>query len=303
MELEYRKLKTVVIREELFAITRNTTQAIILGQLLYWTDKVKDIDKYIIEETKRRNAEGIDTQCDIPLSYGWIYKKASELIEECLLDASPQKCRRHLQALEEKGFIDSQYNPNLRYDRTLQYRVNFVNILAAIYKEGYRGLQGYVFTFKMENSELQYEILKLQNGNLKLQNGEAIPEITNIDYNKEDKSSVKSDADEKDSAEESVDDFVKRMYALYPAKCPKRGSSTGKCQKDKLRIKKLLETYTMSQIEAVFNQEINEKYKTDYLKNFSTFLNNFPDPDEYLLTKSENVSEIEEKDGNSVYKW
>lgn len=102
---------------------------------------------------------------------------------------------------------------------------------------------------------------------------------------------------------ESVDDFVKRMYALYPAKCPKRGSSTGKCQKDKLRIKKLLETYTMSQIEAVFNQEINEKYKTDYLKNFSTFLNNFPDPDEYLLTKSENVSEIEEKDGNSVYKW
>lgn len=73
-------------------------------------------------------------------------------------------------------------------------------------------------------------------------------------------------------------EFIDRMYALYPAKCPKRGTSTGKSHKDKQRIKKLLKTYTMEEIEKVFQHEIEEKYDKQYLQNFSTFLNNFPDP-------------------------
>lgn len=73
-------------------------------------------------------------------------------------------------------------------------------------------------------------------------------------------------------------EFIDRMYALYPAKCPKRGTSTGKSHKDKQRIKKLFKTYTMEEIEKVFQHEIEEKYDKQYLQNFSTFLNNFPDP-------------------------
>lgn len=102
---------------------------------------------------------------------------------------------------------------------------------------------------------------------------------------------------------ETIDDFVIRMYAYYPSKCPKRGMSTGKCSKDKDRIRKLLKTYSMEQIAAVFKHEIDSKYGITYLSNFSTFLNNFPDPDECLPTKSENVSENKEKDVNSIYKW
>ena len=34
-------------------------------------------------------------------------------------------------------------------------------------------------------------------------------------------------------------EFIDRMYASYPAKCPKRGTTTGKSHKDKQRIKKL----------------------------------------------------------------
>lgn len=74
------------------------------------------------------------------------------------------------------------------------------------------------------------------------------------------------------------DDFVDRMYAMYPPKCPKRGAMLGKSHKDKERIKKLLKIYTMDQIEAVFKREIEEKYDKQYMQNFSTFLNNFPDP-------------------------
>lgn len=84
----------------------------------------------------------------------------------------------------------------------------------------------------------------------------------------EDKSSTKN---------KCVDEFVEQMYALYPTKCPKRGTSLGKSYKDKQRIKKLLKTYSQEEIERVFKHEIEEKFGKQYMQNFSTFLNNFPD--------------------------
>ena len=82
----------------------------------------------------------------------------------------------------------------------------------------------------------------------------------------------------KKKADNDVDDFVDRMYALYPAKCPKRGAYLGKSQKDKVKIKSLLKTYSESDIEFVIRWEIEQKYNKAYMLNFSTFLNNFPDP-------------------------
>ena len=82
----------------------------------------------------------------------------------------------------------------------------------------------------------------------------------------------------KKKADNDVDDFVDRMYALYPAKCPKRGTYLGKSQKDKVKIKSLLKTYSESDIEFVIRWEIAQKYNKAYMLNFSTFLNNFPDP-------------------------
>ena len=74
------------------------------------------------------------------------------------------------------------------------------------------------------------------------------------------------------------DEFVERMYSLYPSRCPKRATSLGKTKKDKERIRKLLKCYSMDEIERVFKHEIDEKYEKQYMQNFSTFLNNFPDP-------------------------
>lgn len=74
------------------------------------------------------------------------------------------------------------------------------------------------------------------------------------------------------------DEFVERMYSLYPSRCPKRATSLGKTKKDKDRIRKLLKYYSMDEIERVFKHEIEEKYEKQYMQNFSTFLNNFPDP-------------------------
>ena len=77
---------------------------------------------------------------------------------------------------------------------------------------------------------------------------------------------------------DGVNDFVDRMYSIYPATCPKRNASTGKSRKDKDRIKRLLKTYTREQIEQVIRAEVDNNYGVNYMKNFSTFLNNFPEP-------------------------
>lgn len=76
-----------------------------------------------------------------------------------------------------------------------------------------------------------------------------------------------------------TDEFIERMYALYPTKCPKRNTSLGKSYKDKERLRKLLKRYSFEEIERVIRHEVESKYDISYMQNFATFLNNFPDPD------------------------
>ena len=84
-----------------------------------------------------------------------------------------------------------------------------------------------------------------------------------------------------------VEEFIDRMYALYPTKCPKRGTSLGKSYKDKDRIRKLLKRYSFEEIERVIRHEVESKYDISYMQNFATFLNNFPDPDTVAEAKVE----------------
>ena len=50
-----------------------------------------------------------------------------------------------------------------------------------------------------------------------------------------------------------VEEFIDRMYALYPAKCPKRGTSLGKSYKDKDRIRKLLKRYSLRKLSVSYS--------------------------------------------------
>lgn len=85
-----------------------------------------------------------------------------------------------------------------------------------------------------------------------------------------------------------VENFIERIYKIYPTRCPKRNTSLGKCSKDKERIRRLMKAYTQEDIERVVRHEVEEKYGKSYMQNFSTFLNNFPDPSE--MFSSENVA-------------
>ena len=74
-----KKLKRVVIKEELVELTGDYRPAIILNQMLYWTERMFDTDNYIREEKTR--ALNIDTEINIMESKGWIYKTAEDLNE------------------------------------------------------------------------------------------------------------------------------------------------------------------------------------------------------------------------------
>jgi hypothetical protein len=47
------KTKCVVIREELVALTGDYKRAIVLGQLIYWSERVQDRSLFIEEEHQR----------------------------------------------------------------------------------------------------------------------------------------------------------------------------------------------------------------------------------------------------------
>ena len=90
---------------------------------------------------------------------------------------------------------------------------------------------------------------------------------------------IKKEKSKKESSKEKSEDevFVDKIYKEYPTKCPLNNRSTNKSYKDKERIRRLMKIYSKEDIRKVVNAE-KEKVGKFYLRNFSTFLNNFPDP-------------------------
>ena len=75
-----------------------------------------------------------------------------------------------------------------------------------------------------------------------------------------------------------TDDDVETVYKRYPTKCPVRGTSTGKCTKNKLQIQKLLKDHSAADLLYIIDRYVRECTEGQvYIKNFSTFLNQLPD--------------------------
>ena len=125
------KLKRVVIKEELVELTGNYKLALMLNQLLYWTERVgpKRYNQFVKEELKR---EIDDTD---NLKGGWIYKKAEEIAEELMLNITSETARNWLKELEKQEYILSRKNPYEKWDHTKQYRVNLLKIQSDLKKK------------------------------------------------------------------------------------------------------------------------------------------------------------------------
>lgn len=187
------KLKRVVVKEELVALTGKVDQAIVLNQFIYWSERVKDVDKYLKEEADRvrkfsdGTVESPDDRLE-DLTNGWIYKTAAEMKDECMFEKSATTMERIISSLVDNGWLDRRRNPKYKWDKTYQYRVNILEIQKDLFKLGY-SLEGYTLgmipqwevadtNLQNADSNIQIEDSRLQNADSYLQNEGAIPEIT-----------------------------------------------------------------------------------------------------------------------------
>ena len=77
---------------------------------------------------------------------------------------------------------------------------------------------------------------------------------------------------------------VDEIYKAYPTRCNKSNRSTSKSNKDKDKIKKLLKIHDKNHILKVIALYVEDS-KDSYIKNFATFLNNFPDLESFESKK------------------
>ena len=133
-------LKRVVIKEELVELTGDFRPALILNQFIYWIERMKDADRYILEEKERASKEHLEVSIDE--SNGWIYKTAEELNEELMVGMSKATIGKYINQLVEAGYLNKRNNPKYKWDKTLQYRVDLYKIQKDLAMLGY-ALEGY----------------------------------------------------------------------------------------------------------------------------------------------------------------
>ena len=197
-----KKLKRVVIKEELVELTGDYRPAIILNQMLYWTERMFDTDNYIREEKTR--ALNNDTEINIMESKGWIYKTAEDLNEELMVGMSTPTIRKYIKQLVEQGYLAQRKNPKYKWDKTIQYRVDLYKIQLDLGKLGY-ALEGYRL---LPNIQIVEEIEESENIEVD-ENKKDLPvgadkpnENQNINYN----NSIPQNK-EKDSSESKKNHF------------------------------------------------------------------------------------------------
>lgn len=96
--------------------------------------------------------------------------------------------------------------------------------------------------------------------------------------------------EQKKAAEAELAATIDRLYKLYPTKTLRDGIevSTGKCSKDKVRLRNLLKKKSAEEIEAGITNYVAEKGGR-YLKNFATFLNNFPEREDIVTAVADDL--------------
>lgn len=150
-------LKRVVIKEELVALTGDITKSIVLNQLIYWSERVRDVSAYKKQENARRLAMmgyefDFDKELLTDLQYGWIYKSAQEMADEIMMSGSRVMVSRIFKEFEKNGWVISRRNPKNKMDKTKQYRVDIVQIQKDLYELGYN-LEGYPLYEPAKKSE------------------------------------------------------------------------------------------------------------------------------------------------------
>lgn len=123
----FKKWPVVIIRKELIEITGSFTRGILLGHLIYWTDKGfsnEDVDQYLEEEfTDKESKE----KC-------WIFKSGDRFKKETMLKCDESTIREELKQLFYLGYIVRRKSKHeyAASKNTYEYRVNLKRIIGSL---------------------------------------------------------------------------------------------------------------------------------------------------------------------------
>lgn len=273
------RIKKAVIREDLLSITKDYRKAILLNQFIYWSERISDADKFIEKENEIAKNNG---EVERELFYGWIYKTAEELADEVMLGLSTSQIRRYINDLVELGYLSKRNNPKYKWDRTLQYRVNLVNIAKDLKKNGFPLSDYKIDIPDDENTNAHPCAISSEPEENQSQSGEcAIPEITskntNRDYIKNTLSGERAEntcaktesrgATARESRKKEANALFEQLWSLYPLK--KGKGSVSDTQKARLL------DIGYEELERTISRYKKYVESVDYLhyKNGSTFFN------------------------------
>lgn len=147
--------KVAVLREHFLILTGDVTEAIILNQLLYWTDIINKNDEQLIDEIEELEAQGkieVAKEKENSIRDGWFFKSAKMLSAEIMM-AAPSTVGKKLQSLEQKGLIQAKRtdDPN----EAKYYRVNLTALRTKLLEIGFT-LKGEIIDLaKVEQAEVK----------------------------------------------------------------------------------------------------------------------------------------------------
>jgi hypothetical protein len=212
-------MKKAVLREDMMALTQEVTQAMVLGQMLYWTKTLDKVNDWLFEENKRL------AEVELPqheYNYGWIYKSAREMREDLMNAFSEDAIQRAFSALVTKGVLMKRNNPIVRYDRKLQYRIDIVFLRRLLKDRGYEMTDFQLATIPQEAAFIPQGAVCMTQG------AETITEIKTKITNKENLlTSLKEELESSAVASHSSDDLTD-LFPTNPNEAHTSGSANSK---------------------------------------------------------------------------
>jgi hypothetical protein len=212
-------MKKAVLREDMMALTQEVTQAMVLGQMLYWTKTLDKVNDWLFEENKRL------AEVELPqheYNYGWIYKSAREMREDLMNAFSEDAIQRAFSALVTKGVLMKRHNPIVRYDRKLQYRIDIVFLRRLLKDRGYEMTDFQLATIPQEAAFIPHGAVSITQG------AETITEtITKIKNKEKPLTPLQGEEESSAVASHSSDDLTD-LFPTNPSEANASGSANAK---------------------------------------------------------------------------
>lgn len=130
-----RRLRRIPLKEEFVELTGDHVRALILAQWEYKYTSSRYVDAYIEEEVARARAVGQGV--DLAPTQGWVSMDANALVQEMMLRIAATTMRRHMRGVVEPGWIMERHDPRTPWARTLQYRLDPIQLARDLWAIGH----------------------------------------------------------------------------------------------------------------------------------------------------------------------